>query len=285
MQLMRERLLELYNTKQYVVLPPDETVKLQREVTASLNSADPGLNDVDRMALMEMNFYLLVYIGEEIEADVLYRTLVGRIGENSPRMHLMKATLLQVTEGDPAAAKYLKNLLEKQLEYDTDSVDYLQVSKKLIALERPALSTELWMKKLLSLLEKFPLDAELWWTLAMEYYKLGQFDQAIYCFEEVLLISPLAYSAFAQLAEVLYCKAMREKPVSTDVLQEALENALRAVELSSNCLKGWSFVGKISSVLEKPRLLSLALTKLREIESSSNKQHSKTAKYILKSLE
>ncbi|AET39691.1 Emc2p Ecym_4670 [Eremothecium cymbalariae DBVPG len=284
MDLLKERLLTLSVTHQYVSLPPKEIEHLYTELKHYLNVGDPNLSEVDFMTLTELLFNLAVYMGEDTEAEVIYRTLTDRFGHDSPKLHIMKATLLQITEGDLKAKEYLNKLLNSVLEFDTDSVDYLCVSKKLLAINSYEMHSDRRLAMLIDLLEKFPLDGELWWKLAMEYYSNGHFEEAAYCLEDVLIISPFNYNAFAQLSEILFYKAIRTGKTEEGLLEEALDNALRAVELSETCLKGWALVRKISSLLRKDKLFELSFRKLNEIGECGNPADRKTAKYILKSL-
>lgn len=282
MDLIRRRFLDLCSTHQYMGFPAKDMEELHIELSQYMKLDDPKLTDLNKVTLMEMLFYIKVLVSEDIEAEVIYRTLCDQIGENSPRMHVMKGTLLQITEGDKKAVEYLKKLLDEVLEFDTDAVDYLCVSKKLLSIQKPVMSQEAWIREVLSVVEKFPLDGELWWALAAEYQSLGHFDRAAYCLEEILIVSPFAYSVFAQLGEVLYYKGVHSKKIDNDALQEALRNSLRAVELSETCTKGWSFVAVISARLKKRELFELSCRKLEEIEGLPNLQDRKIARHILR---
>ena len=96
---------------------------------------------------------------------------------------------------------------------------------------------------------------------------------------------PFNYVGFAQLAEVMYYKA---ESVGGDdakreaVLKTALNNALRSVELSETCLKGWTLIAVICKKLNtKPLLLELATKKLQEITNSPNVLDKATAEFVL----
>lgn len=235
-----------------------------------------------------MLFYIDVYLSKDVDAQVLYNTLRDRFGEDSPKLYAMKATLLQINDGDQIAIEYIEKMLNEKLEYDTDSVSYVLLQKRLIAIKAPAHNNEWLLSQLLELSEKFPLDSEIWWMLGNTYMELGQFESASYCYEEVVILLPFNYVAFAQLAEALYYKANRVDKLQAKVnstLQMALNNALRSVEISELYLKGWCFIAKITSLLnEKKELRNLSLSKISEIAKYSNKQDQVTAKLILNKL-
>jgi tetratricopeptide (TPR) repeat protein len=48
--------------------------------------------------------------------------------------------------------------------------------------------------QLVGFLEVSPVDAEAWAELSELYLSQGQFDQAIFCLEEVLIIAPNAWN-------------------------------------------------------------------------------------------
>ena len=96
---------------------------------------------------------------------------------------------------------------------------------------------------------------------------------------------PFNYVGFAQLAEVMYYKAESVRSDNTQrevALKAALNNALRSVELSETCLRGWTLIAVISKRLgTKPLLLDLATKKLQEISNSPNMLDKVTAEFIL----
>ena len=95
---------------------------------------------------------------------------------------------------------------------------------------------------------------------------------------------PFNYVGFARLSEVQYYAAMKEKKESKELLQESLNYALRAVELSGLYLKGWTFVAVTAQLLEgKDKILALAVEKLKEISKVSNSNDRKAAERILAS--
>lgn len=286
MSVRTQRLLTIASTKLYTKLDAGDLHDLHDELVGYSGFA-PGVSESAQLTLMEMLFYVKVYLSKDVDAEVIYNTFRDRFGENSPNLYVMKATLLQINEGSQAAIDYVEKML-KSLEYDTDAVSYLVLQKKLLSIKGSSHDREWLLKQVVSLIEKFPLDPELYWFAAKIYTELGHFDRAAYCYEEVLCIMPFNYVAFGQLAESLYYKALKNEKSSTrrrDGLQKALENALRSVELSENYLKGWSFVAMISKKLDgRDRIFKLARSKIQQIADSSNAQNKATANLLLKNL-
>lgn len=289
--LRREKLLTVMTTRAYTRFEPQELVQLYNELLMRMGKLERSSEPND-VSLLEMYFYVCCYLGKDQEMSLVFQRLRDRFGESSPRVAVMKATMMEVEGNDSSAAKqYLEGRL-KELEYDADSVSYVMLSKKLLALKMRDLkkNPQQQLKETLALIEKFPLDPELQWVCSELYYSLKDLDKAIYCIEEVLVAMPFNYVAFARLSELLYYKYVREfqdKPAKrrdTAALQQALDNALRSVELSELFLKGWSLVATISKELDKPQLLQLSKKKLQEISEVSNSNDARIAKKFLQKM-
>lgn len=287
MGLVREKLLRIASTKLYTQLEPAELQSLHDELRSYTRSGDPGLSQSVYLTLMEMLFFVDVYLSKDVEAEVIYNSFRDKFGEDSPNLYVMKATLLEINESDQAAVDYIEKLIKDSLEYDTDTLSYLLLQKKLLSIKARAHDREWLLTQLCSLIEKFPIDPELYWRAGELYNEFGQFDRAAYCFEEVLLIMPFNYVAFGQLAETLYYKSIKTEKAAQlrSSLQQSLNNALRSVELSENYLKGWSLVAMISAKLDdKKELNTLARERIRLIAGSSSSREKATADLILKNL-
>ena len=274
----------------YTQFNPEQLLKLENELKIYMKSGDSALTEVNYFFLMEMLFYVLVYRNQDVDAQVIYNTLRDRLGETSYKMVIMKATLLQINGDDKGAIEYLENLLKDDLEYETDFVTYVSIAKKLIAIKASCreLSQEGILKELVALTDKFPLDAELWWYSSEIYFEMGQFEKARYCLEQVLCITPFNYDCFGKLSETLYYEALHsKKQVKDDLLNKALKNALRSVELSELYLKGWALVYVISNRMGRGKqndLIKLSTSKLKEVSTKSNNKDKITAELVLNSI-
>lgn len=285
---IRQRLLTINNTKAYVQFDAKQTVQLFGETKRYLNRGDGQLGAAQYMALMEMLFYLAIFCSEDVEAEVIYNQVRDRMGGESCKLQVMKATLLQFNESVEAATKYLEELLREEYEFNTDMASYIALSKKLLSLRmyygKGKNNATSWIQEINTLLEKCPLDPELWWFLAQLYESNKQYEYAIHALQEVLLIMPFNYIAFAKLAEVYVyhsLKATHKDKIA--ILQLALQCALRSVELSETFLKGWTLVKLICKKLDddKSKLIKLANKKLTQIEQTSNENDKFIANYIL----
>ncbi|SCU91199.1 LADA_0F08636g1_1 [Lachancea dasiensis] len=284
MDLLKSRYLTLQSTKHYTRLSAEEIVTLWSQLKAFLGAGEGSLSESEYMSLTHMLFDLSIYVDKDIEAETIYKSFRDRFGSNSPYLFVMRATIMQVNESDKEAEEYLERLLSEYLEDETDIIGYSLVSKKLLSLQRKSLSKEQYVSKLLELSEKFPLDAEIWYALTQEYTSLNLLEQAAYCLEEVLCITPFNYIAFAELSELLYYRALNEGKKNEALLQQSLNNALRSVELSENLVKGWAFTAVTSKLLKKSSLLELSKVKLKQIADSGNGNDVAVAKKMLENL-
>ncbi|CCK71008.1 Emc2p KNAG_0F03460 [Huiozyma naganishii CBS 8797] len=277
--LMRERLLTVAAGRVYFRLSAGEIVRLQGDVKAYLSRGDRALSKVQLLALLEMHFYLCVLSGADKEALSVFHRCRDNLGVNSPKVQAMYATLLQ-SDGEDAVGYYTK-LLQDEYEYSTDPASYVFLSKRLLAARGLEEGSPQMIEQVGALLERFPLDAELWWFMGDQYLcAQGQLSKAAYCFEQVLLSHALQLLRF--------CTARRgavvhEQSGAPGELSRALEYALRSVELSETFLRGWSLVYTISKQMKgKDELVQLARSRLQSIEESFNERDSATARYILK---
>ncbi|CAL9729763.1 ER membrane protein complex subunit 2 [Monosporozyma unispora] len=285
---IRQRLLTINNTKAYVQFDAKQTVQLFAEIKRYLRHGDGQLASSQQMALMEMLFYLAIFCGEDVEAEVVYNQVRDKLGGESCKLQVMKATLLQFNESVEVAIKYLEGILREEYEFNTDMASYTALSKKLLSLRmyygKGKDNTTSWIQEINTLLEKCPLDPELWWFLAQLYKANKQYEYAIHSLQEVLLIMPFNYIAFAQLSELyVYHSLNATHKDKVAILQLALGNALRSVELSETYLKGWTLVKIICEKLDddKSTLIGLANKKLIQIEQTSNENDKFIANYIL----
>ncbi|CCH62736.1 hypothetical protein TBLA_0I00780 [Henningerozyma blattae CBS 6284] len=288
----RERFQTIVLTKLYTQLEPKALLELHDDLELYLHTKDPERNDGLELSLWDMMFYLKVYLSKDIEATVIYNNLRDKFGEHSPNLYLMKVTLLQINKNDTVAINFINNSIDQVLEFDTDPYSYLLLSKRLITMQNNVKTNKPddTLRHIMELIEKFPIDPELWWYAGEKYFELGLFDQAIYCFEELVVLMPFNYVAFAKISEILYLKALKldkkkiknNKELFDIVLQEALDNALRSVELSELYLKGWTLILLITKQMnDKKQFFDIARENLDKITRVSNSSDKITAEYIL----
>lgn len=277
-----ERLEAVASTKAYCRLSPESTVSLYAEtksyVKKGLVFGAPNGRFYD---IVEMLFYLTIYMGQDAEAQTVFVRLRDVFGSNTARIKAMQATLMETSEneGRKRAIEYLERELN-EMEFDADTESYLLLKKRLISIQHGGDDKAL-LTSTLRLLEQFPLDAESWWLCQEIYGRNGNWDRAVYCVEEVVCITPFNYMAFARLGHLLYCKAQQSsKKGDAETLELAMKHALRSVELNEYCMQGWAVVALAGAALARAALAALARDKLREIGARCGAADRATAEFI-----
>ena len=115
------------------------------------------------------------------------------------------------------------------------------IRKRRAALLRSMGRTNEAITSLTNLLDSSPTDAEAWAELGDLYLTQGMYDQAVYCLEEVLLVTPNAWNMHARLGEVLYLAAGKTEGGADQlkVLAESMRRFCRSIELCDDYLRGY----------------------------------------------
>jgi len=144
-----------------------------------------------------------------------------------------------VAEDDMGLSKVLQ-------EYDnilSENPTIVPVAKRRIALLRTLSRSSEAISALVQLLAMSPIDAEAWAELSDMYLAENMYQQAIFCLEEVLLITPNAWNVHARLGEVLYMSTLSAIGSKDNEIESALFQAVRrysrSIELCDHYLRGY----------------------------------------------
>ncbi|KAK4980937.1 Inositol phosphatase SIW14 [Elasticomyces elasticus] len=176
--------------------------------------------------------------GDDKSASQCLERLVERFGEKNERVQALRGLYDEATAQDEAA---LQKVLEGYEETLKEQPTNMPIRKRRIALlqsmERPTDA----MTALVGLLDTSPTDAEAWSELADLYLAQGSYSQAIYCLEEVLLVTPNAWNVHARLAEVLYLSSTASDSPGNALkgLSESMRRFCRSIELCNDYLRGY----------------------------------------------
>ena len=129
------------------------------------------------------------------DANAFNSILLNKFGQHKKvlRNHL---AMLQKAKTS-SAQNFSANLLSANLA-DKDSRKIVLASKKC------DLTAQEYVSELNKYLEDFPEDIEGWMELADTYERKQQFEKAIYCYEEILLIDPNRINLYQKLGELNY---------------------------------------------------------------------------------
>lgn len=146
---------------------------------------------------IERGILALCDAGETEGGKVLARGLLERFGDASSRTAALRGAILEA-EGSYDAAERVYDDILKENEGDQ------RMLRRKIACAKSRGDDALATKRLNEYLEIFGADAEGWLELGKLHAAAGDYDRAVFCYEEVLCALPYDPNAHRRLAEVLY---------------------------------------------------------------------------------
>jgi len=161
-----------------------------------ISSAHHGRTKESR-ARIERGILALCDAGETEKAKVLARGLLERFGDASSRMAALRGAILEA-EGSYDDAEAVYDEILKENEGDQ------RMLRRKIACAKSRGDDALAKRRLNEYLEIFGADAEGWLELGKLHAAAGDYDRAVFCYEEVLCAMPYDPNAHRRLAEVLY---------------------------------------------------------------------------------
>ena len=129
--------------------------------------------------------------GDEKSAHLCLERLINRFGASNERVMALRGVY------EEAIAKTPRDLERILQEYETTLAANpvnIPVAKRRITLLQSLSRQADAIKVLVELLDFSPSDAEAWMELAELYFSTGMYDRAVFCLEEVLLITPNAWN-------------------------------------------------------------------------------------------
>ncbi|KAF2405572.1 tetratricopeptide repeat domain-containing protein [Trichodelitschia bisporula] len=187
------------------------------------------------------NVYLAcLRTGDDKSARLLLDRLVARFGESNERVMAFKGMWAESkaeTEQD-----CIKVLDEYKAELEKEPTNF-PVQKRRIALLKSMGRIPEAITQLVEFLNSSPTDGEAWSELAELYVSQSDFERAIFCLEEIILILPHAWNVHARLAEVtfLYGQSIFSSNPGEAIraMAESMRRYCRSIELCDNYLRGY----------------------------------------------
>ncbi|KAK5689573.1 Inositol phosphatase SIW14 [Elasticomyces elasticus] len=182
-------------------------------------------------------FLALLRTGDHDSAYTCLEALTTRFGKTNDHILALQGLYQEAT------AKNKEELEEVMKAYDevlNEDQTIFSVRKRRAALLRSVGKPEEAIADLTVLLDASPTDGEAWAELSDLYLEVGALEQAVYCLEEVLLVTPHAWNMHARLGEVLYMSAVKmEGGEQTKTLSESMRRFCRSIELCNGYLRGY----------------------------------------------
>jgi tetratricopeptide (TPR) repeat protein len=158
--------------------------------------------------------------GDDVTAEECFAALYRKF-PTSVRVQRLSAMRLEAKGSYGKAEDTYKDILEK------DPTDQISL-KRLIAIEKANDKPERAITLLNKYLNVYMADVEAWQELADLYCNMQLYENAAYCYEELILASPNNYHIYVRYAELLYTMG------GADNLELAKKYYSYALELSQD---------------------------------------------------
>ncbi|KAJ9630477.1 Inositol phosphatase SIW14 [Taxawa tesnikishii (nom. ined.)] len=217
--------------------------------------------------------------GDNESAYLCLEELTDRFGANNERVQALNGLYREATARDDKA---LEEVLRSYEDVLKETPTNMPIRKRRVALLRSMGRVGDAIGALRELLDASPIDAEAWSELADMYISQGAYSQAIFCLEEVLLITPNAWNIHARLGEATYISANAAESDGDKLktLSEAMRRFCRSIELCDDYLRGYYGLKLTTS-----RLLETLNKTSKPASASSNAQGGDLAPPTLSSVQ
>ncbi|KAI4928717.1 hypothetical protein J4E85_005335 [Alternaria conjuncta] len=174
--------------------------------------------------------------GDENAALSILQRLEARFGDHNERIITLRGIYNEATARSDAELEKVFEAYEKILRDDPTN---MSIRKRRVAVLKALGRTADAITAVAVLLKNSPTDSEAWAEASELYASQAAWGQAIYCAEEVLLITPNAWSAHAHIATLHYLSTASNNPPSLSSLALSLKHFCRSVELNDAYLRGY----------------------------------------------
>ncbi|KAK3715716.1 Inositol phosphatase SIW14 [Vermiconidia calcicola] len=254
---------------------PETALRLSQKASSFVNSQSSWLSSLpyplsllfssesqEKWQVYENLFLACLRTGDNDTAHACLEELTARFGKANDRVVALTGLYREATaQDDQELAEVMKNY-EDILK---DDPTIFSIRKRRAALMRSVGHASEAITALTNLLDQSPTDAEAWAELGDLYSEQGSYDQAIYCLEEVVVVTPNAWNMHARLGEVIFLSAGRtEGGDQLKALSESMRRFCRSIELCDDYLRG--YYG-----------LKLATDRLLEVLSNTKKSQQSSA--------
>ncbi|CDK26369.1 unnamed protein product [Kuraishia capsulata CBS 1993] len=269
-----ERLLEIHRSGLYATLPLHQIDSVYTLTKATLLTQ---LSDFERFTLLELQFYLTLTMGLDIEAKHCLDLICDRFDiTKSERICVLKSVYVEATTGstlrevsdglvkDAKELVRLSNIAKSSMGGKLNIMqDLMAVTKRVVALHHEDVKE--YTEKLALFLDLQPLDTESWYEMSEVYLANGNTDQAIHCLSEILLTEPFAYNVWSRIGEVQLMTGF--KTSDSQRFEEAKRHFARSCELCETYHRGWLGLLESAKRLGDKKLVELSRTQLDKIVS------------------
>lgn len=230
---------------------PETSLTLSRRAKAFFNTQNSWFSSLpyplslfintesqEKWQIYENIFLACLRTGDHEAAYLCLEELHGRFSKDNDRLLALQGLYQEATANDN---KELMEVMNKYNDVVKEDPTIFSIRKRRAALLRSVGKTDDAVKALTNILDSSPTDAEAWTELGDIYLTQGAYEQAIFCLEEVLLITPNAWNMHAKLGEVLFLAAQKTEGTADQLkmLSESMRRFCRSLELCDDYLRGF----------------------------------------------
>lgn len=237
--LLKKKLLLIASTGKFAQFPMKQVQKYHHELEIFLNMYGDSLDGIELLNLYEMQFYILLIVGKDIEAKVVLDRILNQFGSNSKSQRIkVLQSVYHEAIGERTVAS---SILEK-------NADDMKLTRRLTTFDRS--NVETYINSLSFYLNINPSDLLAWAELAHVYSEAGEYEKSVFCYKEVLLHEPCAYPMFYRAGLNYYYNFLREEKLLkgerkekllelVHVLRNSRDHYLRCIEICDVYTKSW----------------------------------------------
>lgn len=237
--LLKKKLLLIASTGKFAQFPMKQVQKYHHELEIFLNMYGDSLDGIELLNLYEMQFYILLIVGKDIEAKVVLDRILNQFGSNSKSQRIkVLQSVYHEAIGERVVAS---SILEK-------NADDMKLTRRLTTFDRS--NVETYINSLSFYLNINPSDLLAWAELAHVYSEAGEYEKSVFCYKEVLLHEPCAYPMFYRAGLNYYYNFLREEKLLkgerkekllelVHILRNSRDHYLRCIEICDVYTKSW----------------------------------------------
>ncbi|KAI5967199.1 oca3 [Candida margitis] len=248
---IKRKLLNVATTGRFATFTPQEINNHTKQLKSYLQNHQDKLDSIELFQLFELDFYLSLITGHDIEAKAVLERLNDQFGNkvSSQRIKLLKSIYFEAIGDLKSAGEIL-----------SEDPDELQLSRRLTTMSRHADDLK-YINNLVYYLNLAPGDVVAWCELADEYAKLKEFSKAIHCLKRVLVIEPDAYTVFNKIALLYRLSSIDSKKDKSALLQSSVKEYLRSIDINKNNKSTWeglySTIHEMEGSSEKETMMTI----------------------------
>lgn len=218
--LIKKKLLNVASTGRFATFTPEETNYHTKQLKSYLQNHQDKLDSIELFQLFELDFYLSLITGHDIEAKAVLERFNDQFGDkvSSQRIKLLKSIYFEAIGDLESAGKVL-----------SEDPDELELSRRLTTISRH--DGAKYTSNLVYYLNLSPGDVIAWCELADEYAKLKEYRKAIHCLKRVLMNEPDAYTLYNKIGLYYYQLSLDAKKEKNELLQASVKEYLKLLEI------------------------------------------------------